>query len=129
MIMIRKLKSDIFYIGYVPERNPGKIYNLAQLFVYPSFYEGFGLPPLEAMACGCPVIVSNAASLPEVCGDAAFYADPQDVNSISGAILQVLLDENLRNSLIQKGFDRASTFSWEKSALGHLKVFEEVFSS
>ena len=129
MIMIRKLKSDIFYIGYVPERNPGKIYNLARLFVYPLLFEGFGLPPLEAMACACPGIASDISSLPEVCGDAAFYADPQDVNRISGAILQVLLDENLRNSLIQKGFDRASTFSWEKSALGHLKVFEEVFSS
>jgi glycosyltransferase involved in cell wall biosynthesis len=80
------------------------------------------------MACGCPIIVFHTAGLPEVCGDAAFYADPQDANSISGAILQVLLDENLRNSLIPKGFDRASTFSWEKSALSHLKVFEEVFS-
>jgi glycosyltransferase involved in cell wall biosynthesis len=128
MRLIHKLKSDIFYLGYLPEEELGKLYNLARLSVYPSLYEGFGLPPLEAMACGCPIIVSHTASLPEVCGDAAFYADPQDANSISGAILQVLLDENLRNSLIQKGFDRASTFSWEKSARSHLKVFEEIFS-
>jgi glycosyltransferase involved in cell wall biosynthesis len=128
MRLMQNLKSDIFYLGYLPGEELGKLYNLARLFVYPSLYEGFGLPPLEAMACGCPIIVSHTASLPEVCGDAAFYADPQDANSISGAILRVLLDENLRNSLIQKGFDRASTFSWEKSALSHLKVFEEVFS-
>jgi glycosyltransferase involved in cell wall biosynthesis len=77
MRLIHKLKSDIFYLGYLPEEELGKLYNLARLSIYPSLYEGFGLPPLEAMACGCPIIVSHTASLPEVCGDAAFYADPQ----------------------------------------------------
>jgi glycosyltransferase involved in cell wall biosynthesis len=125
---VGKRAKNLFVIGYVPERNPGKPYNLVRLFVYPLLFEGFGLLPLESMTCACPGLASDVSRLPEVCSDAAFYADPQDANSISGAILQVLFDEYLRNSLIQKGFDRASTFSWEKSALSHLKVFEEVFS-
>ena len=125
---IREMKSDVFYLGYAPEEDLGKIYNLARLFIYPSLYEGFGLPPLEAMACGCPVVVSNAASLPEVCGEAAYYVDPQDPNSISEGIAQVLRDDRLRHALVQKGTDRASSFTWEKSAREHLRVFEEMLS-
>jgi glycosyltransferase involved in cell wall biosynthesis len=128
LTLMRKMKSDVFYLGYVPEVDLGKIYNLARAFIYPSLYEGFGLPPLEAMACGCPVVVSNTASLPEVCGDAAYYVDPQDLNSISERIGQVLRDDRLRNTLIQKGIDRASSFSWEKSARAHLRLFEEALS-
>jgi len=124
--LMRKMKGDVFYLGYVPEVELGKIFNLARLFVYPSLYEGFGLPPLEAMACGCPVVVSNTASLPEVCSDAAYYVEPQDLNSISEGIGQVLRDDRLRSTLIQKGIDRASSFSWEKSARAHLRLFEEA---
>jgi glycosyltransferase involved in cell wall biosynthesis len=126
--LIRKMKSDVSYLGYTPEEDLGKIYNLARLFIYPSLYEGFGLPPLEAMACGCPVLVSNAASLPEVCGEAAYYVDPQEPNSISEGIGRVLRDDGLRHALAKKGIDRASSFSWEKSAREHLRVFEETLS-
>jgi len=128
MNLLRELKEDVFYTGYIPEDELGKFYNLARLFIYPSFYEGFGLPPLEAMACGCPVVVSNAASLPEVCGDAAYYVNPQDVRSIAEGMERVLADEGLRKSLVSKGLERIKQFSWEKSAAEHLRVFEEVFS-
>ena len=124
--LIQKLKSDVLYLGYVPDNELGKFYNLASLFVYPSFYEGFGLPPLEAMACGCPVIVSNVASLPEVCGEAVFYVDPNDIGCITQGMNRVLNDETLRKSLIMKGLERSKLFSWEKSAKEHLKVFEEI---
>jgi glycosyltransferase involved in cell wall biosynthesis len=126
--LIRKMRSDVFYLGYLPEGDLGKIYNLARLLVYPSLYEGFGLPPLEAMACGCPVVVSNAASLPEVCGEAAVYAEPEDPDSIREEIVQILRDDRLRNALVEKGIVRASSFSWEKSAREHLRVFEESLS-
>lgn len=129
MELLNKLKSDITYIGYVPDEDLGKLYGLATLFVYPSLYEGFGLPPLEAMACGCPVVVSNVASLPEVCGDAAYYVDPYNVESIAEGMQKVLTDDTLRQSLIQKGIERAKLFSWEKSAKEHIKVFEEVLKS
>jgi glycosyltransferase involved in cell wall biosynthesis len=126
MAMIKKLKRDVFYTGYVPEDEMGKFYNLARLFVYPSLYEGFGLPPLEAMASGCPVIVSKVASLPEVCGEAVFYVDPNDTGSIAQGMNRVLNDETLRKSLVMKGLERSKLFSWEKSAKEHLRVFEEV---
>lgn len=129
MNSIQALEGDVFYTGYVPNEDLGKIYNLAHLFVYPSFYEGFGLPPLEAMACGCPVVVSNAASLPEVCGEAAVYIDPYRVEEITNAIEKVLEDTALRNHLITAGKTRAMQFSWEKSAAEHLRVFEEVASA
>lgn len=125
MELLEKVKDDVIYLGYVPDSDLGKLYNVATLFVYPSLYEGFGLPPLEAMACGCPAVVSNVTSLPEVCGDAACYVDPFDVESITDGIHRVVTDETLRRSLIAKGFERAKLFSWERSARAHLKVFEE----
>jgi glycosyltransferase involved in cell wall biosynthesis len=81
------------------------------------------------MACSCPVIVSNAASLPEVCGDAAYYVDPCDVEDIAEGINEVLMNRALRQDLIAKGLERAKLFSWEKAAKEHLKVFEEVLNS
>jgi glycosyltransferase involved in cell wall biosynthesis len=129
MAVIRELKEDVYYLGYLPDTDLGKLYGLAELFVYPSFYEGFGLPPLEAMACGCPVIVSRAASLPEVCGDAAYYVDPLEPSSIRKGMGRVLTEELLRTALISKGLARVAEFSWEKSARAHLAVFEEVCGS
>jgi glycosyltransferase involved in cell wall biosynthesis len=129
MKLLKKVKSDILYLGYLPDKELGKLYNLATMLVYPSLYEGFGLPPLEAMACGCLVVVSNAASLPEVCGDAAQYVDPHDVNSIAGGIAKVLSDETLRRSLIARGLERAQLFSWEQAAKKHLEVFEDAAES
>jgi glycosyltransferase involved in cell wall biosynthesis len=124
--LIRKMKSNVSYLGYTPEEDLGKIYNLARLFIYPSLYEGFGLPPLEAMACGCPVVVSNAASLPEVCGEGALYVNHYEVTSIAQGIDRVLKDDALRSLLAAKGRARASQFSWERAAVEHLKVFEEL---
>jgi glycosyltransferase involved in cell wall biosynthesis len=94
----------------------------ASLLIFPSLYEGFGLPPLEAMACGCPVVASNAASLPEVCGSAAYYIDPYRIESISDGMYRVLTNRRLRKYLIHKGFTRAKLYSWEVSASGHLSV-------
>jgi len=123
-----QLKGRVHYLGYLNNEELAALYRGASCLVFPSFYEGFGLPPLEAMACGCPVIVSNIASLPEVCGDAAYYVNPYDVESIAEGMYKVLTDEDLRRSLIEKGLERAKLFSWEKCAKEHLEVFEEVLS-
>ena len=124
-----KIRDRIVIIDYVSADKLAFLYNLAALFVFPSLYEGFGLPPLEAMACGCPVIVSEVASLPEVCGDAAYYIDPKDVSSIASGIYKVLSDESLKEHLIQKGIDRARLFNWEKTAKETLTVFDEVLEN
>lgn len=121
--------QGIVFKGYISGAELFHLYKKASLFVFPSFHEGFGLPPLEAMACGCPVVVSNAASLPEVCGDAAYYVDPNDAESIAEGMHKVLTDEALRQNLIEKGLQRAKLFSWEKSAKEHLKVFKEILNS
>lgn len=126
MNLLNKVKSDVLYLGYLPNQELGKLYGLATLFIYPSFYEGFGLPPLEAMACGCPVVVSNVSSLPEVCGDAARYVDPTDVDSIAEGMHEVLVDETLRRSLMAKGLERSKLFSWDLAARKHLEVFEDA---
>ena len=124
-----KMKKHVMFLGYLSVGELSVMYNSAKLFVYPSLYEGFGLPPVEAMACGCPVVVSNVASLPEVCGDAAYYVDPYNVESIAEGMYKVPTDNTLRKSLIEKGLERAKLFSWEKAAKEHLKVFEEVLNS
>lgn len=118
--------QDIRYLGYVPENDLAGLYNLAELFVYPSFYEGFGLPPLEAMACGTPVIVSNTSAMPEVCGEAALYVTPEDSDQIASAILALLSDQSLRNELSNAGKARARLFSWDKAAEQHLMLFHKV---
>jgi len=123
---MEQLKGRVHYLGYLNNEELAALYRGASCLVFPSFYEGFGLPPLEAMACGCPVIVSNVASLPEVCGDAAYYVNPYDVESIAEGMYKVLTDEDLRRSLIEKGLERAKLFSWEKCAKEHLEAFEEV---
>jgi glycosyltransferase involved in cell wall biosynthesis len=99
-------------------------YNKASLFVFPSFFEGFGIPPIEAMACGCPCVVSNVASLPEVCGDAAYYVNPYDVEDIARGIETVLNDEKLRNDLIKKGFENIKRFSWQDSARKIIEIIK-----
>jgi len=124
--LLGKLKGAVGYLGYVSNEELAELYRRAACFVYPSLYEGFGLPPLEAMACGCPVVTSNVTSLPEVCGDAAYYVDPYDVENIADGMHKVLSDEAMRESMVKKGLERAKLFSWEKAAKEHLKVFEEV---
>ena len=127
--LLNKMKGHVEYLGYLGDEELAHLYRKATCFVYPSLYEGFGLPPLEAMACGCPVVVSNVASLPEVCGQAAYYIDPLQVESIAEGICRVVADEALRQSLIRKGLERAKLFSWEKTAEEHLKLFEEALGS
>ena len=129
MDLINKNKQNIHYLGFISDEELAKVYNLASCFVFPSFYEGFGLPPIEAMACGTPCVVSNLTSIPEICVDAAIYCDPYDVNSIKEKIELVLDDVVLRDEIIKKGIKRASEFTWEKSAKEHIKVFREVLKN
>jgi len=122
-----KLEDDVIFTGYIPEEDLPALYNGASAFVFPSLYEGFGLPPLEAMACGCPVITSNTSSLPEVVGDAGIMVDPNDVDELAKQIERVLTDKKLRDSMIKKGLKQAKKFSWEKCAKETLKVYEKVY--
>jgi len=124
----RQLGVDkkVLFAGEIEKNDLPVIYNCATLFVFPSLYEGFGFPPIEAMACGCPVVVSNATSLPEVCGDAAYYVSPYDIESIAEGMYRVITNEGLKKSLIEKGLRRAKMFRWDRSAEEHLRVFEEV---
>jgi glycosyltransferase involved in cell wall biosynthesis len=124
-----ELGNGVMILNYVETPKLALIYNLASVFVYPSLYEGFGLPPLEAMACGCPAVVSRAACLPEICGDATCYVDPKDVQSIAEGLTNVLADEELRRSLIKRGRERAKLFTWENTAGKTLEVFNEVLSA
>ena len=103
-------------LGYVTDAQLRALYSHAACFVYPSVYEGFGLPPLEAMLCGCPVVVSRAASLPEVCGDAAVYCDPHDPADIARSITAVMGNDALRNNMKSRGYQRAREFTWDRSA-------------
>jgi len=117
---------DVIFTGYVPEEDLCLLYNAAQVFVYPSLYEGFGLSPLEAMACGTPTATSNTASLPEVVGDAALTFDPYQVDDMAAVLRTVIADAKLREQLARKGLDQARRFSWERTALRILAAFEEV---
>ena len=126
--MIRGQK-DIYYLGYVDHQGLAYLYNLATLFIYPSLYEGFGLPALESMACGCPVITSQQTSLTEVCGDAAFYVNPYDIDNITRGIYKVLNDVSLQENLREKGLERAKAFSWEKTAQEYLEIFHKVLEN
>ncbi len=101
------------------------LYNLADVYLYPSLYEGFGLPVLEAMQCGCPVIASNATSIPEVAGDAAVLVNPLDTTDIAQAIHQVLSDPKLREELVYAGLQQAKKFSWERCANTMLKIIRQ----
>ena len=121
-----KLEKEVIFLDYVPREDLVYLYNCSSVVVYPSLYEGFGFPPLEAMACGTPVVVSNTSSLSEVVGDAGVYVDPYDVVDIAHGIEKALTDEELRERLIQKGLERAKSFSWEEMARKTLKVYEEV---
>jgi glycosyltransferase involved in cell wall biosynthesis len=114
------------FLGFVPFETLRCFYQSAAAFVFPSRYEGFGLPPLEAMACGAPVVTSNVSSLPEVVGDAAVLVNPENVFDIVRGISDVLLDEPLRASLIRKGREQAARFSWSRTARQVLEIYEEA---
>ncbi len=118
-----ELENAVRFLGPVPEADLPALYSGATLFVFPSLYEGFGLPPLEAMACGTPVIASNASSLPEVVGEAGILIDPHDVRALTEAMRRALTDEQLRKELQIKGLDRAKQFTWERAAQETLEVY------
>jgi glycosyltransferase involved in cell wall biosynthesis len=124
-----QLQSKVRIIMDVTEEELVKFYRHAAVFVYPSYYEGFGLPILEAMACGTPVIASSRSALPEVGGDAALYADPHSEGDFLAQVVRVLTEEMLRKDLIAKGFKRAREFSWRRTAEATLDVYRSVIPS
>lgn len=121
-----QIQDLVIKLGYVPREVLPALYAGATAFVYPSLYEGFGLPVLEALACGAPVVTSNVSSLPEVGGDAALYIDPHSIEELAAAIEKLLDDEALREQLKIKGFAQAAKFSWEKCARETLAVYHEI---
>ena len=120
------LQERVHSTGFVPDEDLPAIYTMADLLVFPSLYEGFGIPVLEAMACGCPVITSNTGCSPEVAGDAALLVNPREPDRIAGAIAELLQNESLRQELRKKGLKRAERFSWRKAARQTLALFERL---
>ena len=121
------LQDNFRPFGYLDEIALAKLYNIADVFVFPSSYEGFGLPPLEAMASGCPVVSSNATSLKEVLGSSALIIDPKDEIALAFNINKIFKDNSLASSLIKKGIKQASKFTWENCAKGTWKTYEGLF--
>jgi glycosyltransferase involved in cell wall biosynthesis len=121
-----KFQSEIIFADYVSEADLVDLYNCAKVFLYPSLYEGFGIPLLEAMACGAPVITSNTTSVPEVVGDAALLINPRSGTELGGALMTLLTNEDLRTALISRGRERAKEFSWKKVAEKTLEIYQQV---
>jgi glycosyltransferase involved in cell wall biosynthesis len=121
-----KLHKHVRFLGYVPDDQLAVLYRLAAVFIFPSLYEGFGLPPLEAMASGTPVVVSNVSSLPEVVGDAAVLVDPHDIDSIVDGLRSVLTNPARAEDMRRKGLERAREFSWERSVARTLEVYRRI---
>ncbi|HVL69220.1 MAG TPA: glycosyltransferase family 1 protein [Vicinamibacterales bacterium] len=124
-----KLHKHVRFFGFVPDKTLASLYRLASVFVFPSLYEGFGLPPLEAMAAGTPVITSNVSSLPEVVGDAAILIDPYEPDAIAGAMRRVLTDAPLREDLRRRGLARVREFSWDRSVARVREIYGEVLQA
>jgi len=122
------VEQSILLLGVARDEDLPLLYNCADLFVYPSLYEGFGLPPLEAMACGVPVVTSNTSSLPEVVGNAGIMVDPHDINSLSEAMANVLKDKELKYRMSRDGLKRSKMFTWKKTVSEVLKIYNEVLS-
>jgi glycosyltransferase involved in cell wall biosynthesis len=120
------LLDDVFFPGYIAREELPHWYAAADLFVYPSLYEGFGLPPLEAMACGTPVVASNTSSLPEVIGEAGILVEPTNVEELAQAMRRVLTDPSLRESLRAKGLERAHTLTWQRTAEDTVRVYDRA---
>jgi glycosyltransferase involved in cell wall biosynthesis len=122
------LQEHVIFPGYIPQEELPLWYNAAELFIYPSLYEGFGLPPLEAMACGTPVIISNTSSLPEVVGGAGILVNPESAEEISEAMQRLLTDSTLRAEMRRKGVNRSREFSWQKAAQETVRVYEQAMT-
>lgn len=122
------VKNDVRFLGFIPIEVLRIFYDQAKIFVFPSLYEGFGLPPLEAMAHGTPVVTSNVSSLPEVVGNAAVLVNPENIFEIMRALHRVLLDQNLRDRMVERGYQQVTKFSWEMSVRRVLDVYRQVAS-
>jgi glycosyltransferase involved in cell wall biosynthesis len=122
------VEKEVIFTGFVANEFLPFLYNGASAFVYPSLYEGFGMPVLEAIACGTPVVTSTVSSLPEVAGDAAALINPYSVDELANGISRILSDEDLRNICVTKGIERAKSFTWERCAMETLKAFNEVYN-
>ncbi|MCS7062071.1 MAG: glycosyltransferase family 1 protein [Anaerolineae bacterium] len=123
------LNRRVQFIGFVEDADLPDVYRAARVFTFPSLYEGFGLPPLEAMACGIPVVASNTSSLPEVVGDAGLLVDPFDVDGLAGALLRAATDDVWRAQAIERGLNRARAFTWGRAAEQLLAVYDAVLAS
>lgn len=121
--------EGLIFTGYIDDNDLITAYNGADLFIYPSLYEGFGIPPLEAMKCGVPVACSNSSSLPEVVGQASILFDPYDIGTMVKAMLNGLIQKDLRAKLIEEGFRRAALFTWEEAAQKTLNIYNKVLTS
>ena len=121
-----KTNTPIIFSGYAPDAELEILFKKAIAYAFPSFYEGFGLPPLEAMAKGCPVVSSNKASMPEVLGDAAIYFNPDDDREMQSQIERIIKDESLRDQLIKKGYEQVKKYSWWECARKTRGVYEGV---
>lgn len=126
---VLNIEDKVLFPGFIPVEHMPYFYNAAQLFIYPSFYEGFGLPSVEAMSCGIPVIASNITSIPEVVQDAAVLINPYDTDEICESMYRVLTDKELRDDLISKGLSRVSELSWDKTALNTLQSYKSILEN
>ena len=123
-----QLDNKVKVMGYISDKELKEMYKNASAYLYPSLYEGFGIPILEAQACGCPVITSNISSMPEVAGKGAILVDPYNIEEIAKAMEKIIKDKKLREELIKEGYKNIKRFSWEKCARETLKVYEEVYN-
>ena len=127
-INAENLRDHIVLLGYVPDQDLPAIYSLSQLFLFPSLREGFGIPIIEAMACGVPVITSNTSSMPEIAGDAAYIVDPTDSDAIMNGILKIESDLDYKNELISKGLEQCKLFSWHHMATQVLDLYKKLYN-
>lgn len=122
------IQNNVIFPGFIPLEHMPLLYNASKIFIYPSLYEGFGLPPIEAMACGIPIIASNLTSIPEVVGDAAMLINPYDIEELSNAMYHIIENKNLENQLIKKSLLRSSHFNWIKTAEKTQKAYESIIT-
>lgn len=128
LIRTMALEDSVHLAGWIEEADKPALYRLASCFVFPSYYEGFGLPVLEAMACGTPIVAAQASSLPEIVGDAGFLLAPNDVRRMAGAILSILLQQEVAEELRGKGLARSDQFKWSRTATETLAIYEQVYT-
>ena len=128
LVYLLQCENDVIFTDYVTQEELVCLYNCATLFIYPSLYEGFGIPPLESMACGTPVITSNTTSIPEIVGDAALQIDPNSQEELEVAVYKLLVDHSLRDNLVQRGLVRAKQFSWRRMAEETLDIYKSIIA-